>query len=467
MRQKTGEMKKPLLYILLILSFCARAQNFSLTYMGGASINYVKPYIYIIEKDHYKTVKIPEMTVSEPIYFKIVDSSYFKKFTPESFSLNMVDNKLFIAQNLGGLVFEINGNQLVRIDHSFEHKMQINAQHFVYDNRIFRFGGYGFWSARNFFTYFDINSKEWESYTPVQGKTVPPGLFDINQYKNGDYITYFNGMTINKFDNLKFEKTQDVWQFNLKTKTWKNRGKTALFFGNNPQNFQYDDYYIAFTEERRIIRVNFKDDSYEIFENEAVSSKISPQFKPFVENGIVYYFANNHSTMDIDLMAIPVEKFLGKSIKKEAFIKTDFMEAYFPYLIGLISILIVSVIVYFALKLLPKKSNLIQDKNGVLYLGKAAINFEDTELKVLKYLLKNDNVPNSELLGLVEQDGVHFSHNIRMKNDVLNQLNLKLKAILQVDMNFIIFKKSDTDSRLKVYRLNKQYFKVSEEFLNA
>ena len=84
-----------------------------------------------------------------------------------------------------------------------------------------------------------------------------------------------------------------------------------------------------------------------------------------------------------------------------------------------------------------------------------------------KLILKKDDVPNSELLELVEQKGVHFSHNIRIKNDVLNQLNLKLKAILQVDINFIVFKKSDTDSRLKVYRLNKQYFKVSEGFLNT
>jgi hypothetical protein len=119
------------------------------------------------------------------------------------------------------------------------------------------------------------------------------------------------------------------------------------------------------------------------------------------------------------------------------------------------------------LKFRPSKATIIKDKDGILYLGKAAINLEENELKVLRHLLKKDDVPNSELLDLVEQKGVHFSHNIRVKNDVLNQINLKLKAILQVDTNFIIFKKSDTDSRLKVYRLNKQYFKVSEAFLNT
>jgi hypothetical protein len=336
---------------------------------------------------------------------------------------------------------------------------------FVYDNRIFRFGGYGFWSARNFFTYFDINSKEWESYSPVQGDKVPPGMFDVNQYINGDEITYFNGIIINPFDNLKFERSQEIWQFNLTTKTWENKGKTTLFFGNNPQNFQYENYYIAFNDERRIVRVNFKNYTYEIFENEAVSSKISPQLKPFVENGYIYYFANNHANGDIELVSLPIDQFLGKSILKESFIERDFWKEYSPYVLGLLAILIVSSGIYLFLKYRPSKARFIKDKDGVLYLGNAAINFDENELKVLRFLLKFDDVPNSELLGLIEQKGVHFSHNIRMKNDVLNQLNLKLKAILQVDMNFIIFKKSDTDSRLKVYRLNKQYFKVSEEFL--
>lgn len=459
-------MKKFILFLLLLSSWLLKADEISLSYMGGANITYIKPYIYVLEKEGYKTIKIPEMTVSAFTVFKQVDSIYIKKFTPESFTLSKINNKLYLTQNLGGFVFELNGDKLTRIDHSFEHKMQINAQNFVHDNRIFRFGGYGFWSARNFFTYFDLNSKEWESYSPVQGDKVPPGLFDINQYKEGDDITYFNGVTINKFDNLKFEKTQDIWHFNLRTRNWQYRGKTALFFGNNYQNFQYNQYFVAFSEEHRIIRINFKDDTYELFENEAVSSKISPKFRPFVENGIVYYFANNHSTMDIDLMALPINLFLGRSIAKESFIDQNLIEKYSFHAIAFLIFILIITSIYLFIKFRPQKAKFIQDKNGLLFFGKAAINFDEIELKVLKHLLKFDDVPNSQLLGLVEQKGVHFSHNIRIKNDVLSQLNLKLKAILQDDTNFIIFKKSDTDSRLKVYRLNKQYFKVSEEFLN-
>ena len=460
-------MKNLVFVLLLLFSFLLRSENLHLNYIGESNLSYSKPYIYLIEKDHYKTIKIPEQTISEPVYFKFSDSTFYKKFaTPNSYAFNVINNKLYLSLNLGGLVYEIKGNEIIRIDHSFEHKMQISSQQFVYDNRIFRFGGYGFWSARNFFTYFDLNSKEWESYSPVRGDRVPPGMFDVNQFINGDDITYFNGVVIDAFDNLKFDRSTEIWHFNLKSKIWDFKGKATLFFGNNPQNFQYDNYYVAFTEERRIIRVNFNNDTYEVFENQAVSSKISPQFKPFVENGIIYFFANNHANGEIELVSLPIDKFLGKSIKKADFIEKNLWLEYSQVIIGLIALLILVITFYFVIKFRPTKATQIKDKNGVLYVGKAAINFEENELKVLRYLLKKDDVPNSELLELVEQKGVHFSHNIRVKNDVLNQLNLKLKAILQVDTNFIIFKKSDSDSRLKVYRLNKQYFKVSEEFLN-
>jgi hypothetical protein len=459
-------MRALFILFILFIYFPGKSEEISLAYEGETLISYQKPYIYIIEKGQYRTIKIPEMTASAPIPFKFTDTTFARKFTPASHNLFKVNNKIYLADNLGGMVYELRQNELVRIDQSFEHKMQINSASFTLDNRIFKFGGYGFWSARNFFTYFDLNSKEWEAYSPVQGDQIPPGLFDVNQYKNGDEITYFNGMSIDPFDNLKFEKNQTVWHFNLRSKTWENRGKTALFFGNNPQNFQYKNYYFAFTDERRIIRVNFSDNFYEIFSNEAVSSKISPKMQPFVENEQIYFFANNHASEGIDLVSISLPEFLGNSQSKEDFIKIDFWSTYSSYFNLILGLILLGLIAYIWRKYRPAKPTLITDKNGMLYVGNAAINFDETELKVLRFLLKNDDVPNSELLELIEQKGVHFSHNIRLKNDLLNKLNLKLKAILQVDVNFIIFKKSDTDSRLKVYRLNKHYFKVSEEFLN-
>lgn len=460
-------MKKLYFFLLLFIYFAAKPEQISLANNATTLYAYAKPYIYVIEKNRYSRIKIPEMTLSEPVYFKFTDSTFSRKFIPVSYGLFEIDKRLYLSHHLGGEVYEMKDNLLVRIDQSYEHKMQINSADFVYDNRIFRFGGYGFWSARNFFTYFDLKSKEWEIYSPVQGKNFPPGLFDVNLYQNGENLYLFNGVTTNELDYLKLEKSQDFWQFNLRTKTWKKRGKTSLFFGNNTKNFRDKNNYFAFTEERRILRINFDTNTYDTFQNEAFSTKIFERFQPVVENDILYYFNHNHATVSIDLLAVPLADFLGEPQSSANFLETDYWEEYGMLFISGLVLFLISLLIYFLLLLNPKKANYITDKDGILYLGKAAINFEETELIVLKYLLKNNDVPNSELLGLVEQKGVHFSHNIRLKNDLLNQLNLKLKAILQVDVNFIIFKKSDTDSRLKVYRLNKQYFRVSEAFLNS
>ena len=457
-------MKKLYYFLLLFAYFSAKSEDLSLSYTGEALIHYAKPYIYIIERDYYSTIKVPEMKKSRPIYFVEKDSTIFKQYTPSTYILSKINSTVYLSQGLGGLVYEIRGNKIIRLDKSFMHKMQINAQNFEYDNRIFRFGGYGFWSARNFFTYFDLNTKEWEAYSPVQGD-LPPGLFDVNQYKNGDDITYFNGISLNPNDHLKLEQNSGIWHFNLRTKIWDYRGKTSLFFGNNTPNFQHENYYYAFTDDREIIRVNFQDDTYEVFANQAITSKISTQFRPFIVENNIYYFVNSHSTFSIDLNSIPLTSFLGKLLLKGDLIETNYWMLYGQKAIALIAFIAFALLVIYFLKNRKVKANHISDKAGLFYLGKAAINFDEVELKVLTHLLKNNDVPNSELLTLVEQKGVHFSHNIRVKNDVLNQINLKLKAILQVDINFIIFKKSDTDSRLKVYRLNKQYFKLSKEFL--
>ena len=460
-------MRKLFLLLLLFVYLPAKPDQISLPTNPNTLISYAKPYIYVIEQNRYFQVKLPEMTKTEPIYFAFSDSTFAKNFVPTSHTFSMINGHAYLSSNLGGAVYELKGNRLLKMDQSYEHKMQINSEVFVYDNRIFRFGGYGFWSARNFFTYFDLKSKEWEVYSPVNGKRVPPGLFDTNLYQDGENIYLFNGITTDKFDNLKLVKSQDIWHFNLAKKHWEKKGKSVLFFGNNTKNFQDENYYFAFTEERRILRINFTNFTYDTFQNESVSTKIYERFKPVVYKKHLFYFSYNHSTQQVDLTSMPLADFLGEPQSSNNFIEMEIWETYQTPILVFAALVLLGLLSFLFLRYKPQIARKITDKDGTLYLGKAAINFDENELKVLRYLLKFDDVPNSELLGLVEQKGVHFSHNIRVKNDVLNQLNLKLKSILQVDTNFIIFKKSDTDSRLKVYRLNKQYFKVSDAFLNS
>ncbi len=81
------------------------------------------------------------------------------------FNLEISNTKLvfknktpYLVSKGSGMVWELTNDSIKRIDNSFDHRMTYKSDIFVKNDTIFKFGGYGFWSARNFLTYFsDIN----------------------------------------------------------------------------------------------------------------------------------------------------------------------------------------------------------------------------------------------------------------------------------------------------------------------
>ena len=54
-----------------------------------------------------------------------------------------------------GMVYELKGDSIVRIDHSFRHKNQFAGLFWTQNDTIFITGGYGFFESTNITTYFD------------------------------------------------------------------------------------------------------------------------------------------------------------------------------------------------------------------------------------------------------------------------------------------------------------------------
>ena len=81
-------------------------------------------------------------------------------------------NKLYMVSNGAGPVFIYRKNTFERIDNSSLHKNQFGGARFIYNNKIHIYGGYGFWSFKNFITFFDENISQWDllyndsKYTP-------------------------------------------------------------------------------------------------------------------------------------------------------------------------------------------------------------------------------------------------------------------------------------------------------------
>jgi len=114
-------------------------------------------------------------------------------------NFKFVDQHL-LSNNLGGEILEIRGDSIFRIDNSYNHKLQLGSLEFIRNDTIYRYGGYGFFENRNFFTYYNREINGWEFFN-IKGELIPEELSDFLYYKTKDKLYIFGGNVIDKFNN--------------------------------------------------------------------------------------------------------------------------------------------------------------------------------------------------------------------------------------------------------------------------
>ena len=157
-------MKLTFYFVLLILNF----QSFDRVLTSSDS------EFYLLKNDLIE-VRNFQNEVLEKISFdsQSKDMIDFDNVNDYNFFLDK-ENKFYIVQKSGGLVFKSINNKIKRIDKSYDHDMTNFSDVFIKNDTIFKFGGYGYWGARNFFTFFCKKTLEWEYYKTNQS-IVPNG----------------------------------------------------------------------------------------------------------------------------------------------------------------------------------------------------------------------------------------------------------------------------------------------------
>lgn len=140
------------------------------------------------------------------------------------------NNQLHLLSQRGGLLYRVEKDSTIRLDKSFQHHKQFQSNDFVYHDTLFRYGGYGFWRANNFFTYFDHSTEEWEYY-PTNGYMVPEEAYDGKTFLLEDTFYVLGGKTVNKSTGLSAEKSNQIWTFDFLKREWSNRGKMGVDIG--------------------------------------------------------------------------------------------------------------------------------------------------------------------------------------------------------------------------------------------
>lgn len=370
-----------------------------------------------------------------------------------------VNSKIFFVQNDGGKVFQLMDNKIVRIDKSFTHKMQINSSIFTYNDTIYRYGGYGFWSYRNFFTYFDTTSSEWDVVPPEGSKVLPDGTQQSIITILGDDIYVYGGFKSEKFNPLNSVINDEVWKFNIKTKSWKKIGTTDFDAYNHIVKFPVNNDYIFF---------NYTKNEGEFFKVDILNNKKSSYKSitfhrflkdiPFYLDGVFYCyiwkdFSGSH---EIQLVKRFEDEFLGEKIREEKFYYNN--ETLYLSIGVLVSLLFISTITFKLLKW-NKKKNRITTVNGHLVYKRRILNLDKKSVRIINLLLNSENeIISRDILNITEKPNLNYGHNTRVMNSKIEEINFRLKEILHVKNDLITYKKSNTDKRIKVYTIDKSYF---------
>ena len=398
-------------------------------------------YIYFFTKNNYFKVDVASYNISKPIEFNN-NGFDINNFTPIK-----INDVFYFVQNVGGLVLELNKNDLKRIDNSFNHKMQIASTIFRYNNQIYRYGGYGYFSAREFIVKFDFETNEWES-VKVNGELIPPARFSNAFSIDENNLTIIGGTTVDRYNREKRFHLTDMWQFSFEELKW-----SFLLDSEEIQPIDYEafkfDNKIFFREGNYLKSLNL--DSFELSNNNLTNAllKVSKRFKIHYFDGSFHFVVDRNNGERVlisrtkkELLGTP--KFL-KSLENKNLLSFNNL-----IITGLLLFVIITIFFlrrYFNSVIL--KTNKIKYRNKTVFIS-------EEEYLVLKEFFRNQNsLENNILQNLVNKDQYERSHNVRRKNNLINTLNSKFQILFNNNsFNYIDTKNSDFDKRYKRYFLN-------------
>lgn len=460
------------LLLCLILSLCfqkaSQAQTFrigNVQTLKATAFDQKTKNIFAIHKDSIRVFYPPDYRKTRLIPI-VPPDSYF----PRPFIAICSDSALHFVNRSGGMVYRLENDSIKRIDRSFNHKMQINSNIFARNDTLMIFGGYGFWSDRNFFTYFSNETKEWEIIPPSGSSRLPPGGQNTFLTQNEKQTYIFSGSTTNEFNPLQVDDFKEVWRFDWNVRSWEHLGDQDLDFHNYSEVLHLGDKMLfGLPDKAQYVLVDPGDNHLTYYHISGKRKNNYPKnsqlndIRSFYDEGKAYlvkFRSSQTEQWDGELVysIIPIEDLLADPLYVENMYTTDaFPLKYAGGAAGILGVFLISL--YARKRYLEKDKIVVSEKSVSFRRRKFAI--DPTSLNVLNLLLRSKNdIQSQDIIDLVENPGQSSAHNIRIKNQVIENLNFQIKTLLGRDEDIIKSKPFKDDKRIKSYQINSDYFVV-------
>ena len=412
-----------------------------------AALDSINNKIIVFFDGYYKKVDLATMESDSTKIYSAHPFSY------SNFKPLLLHGIPYFVNKSGGLLYVLSHDTIKRIDNSFDHKMQSQSHIFAYHSKIYKYGGYGFWSARNFFTYFSKKFSEWFVVNPIYSKDQPIGSFGgFSKLINNEFYI-FAGRTIDPNDRIGDTYFNEVWKFNLATKKWyylgTNDGYTYDF---NFKTINYQNAIIVLTASQ-IHVIDILHNTLTKYNRGQSSLNIATFLHSYFAAGKFYIFTGKNDKLF--LTAVVPNRFFGDKLSVEPFYNNHtLLKNVLGLLLGLVLLIALSFYIKIALK---KRRKIVLLDNGLRFKNKFA-EFDAKSMQIIQLLLTSKAINSNKILTIVEEPQYSVAHNERLKVQKIDEINFKLKTLLGINTDVIFSEKSKEDKRVRVYSISQHYF---------
>lgn len=371
------------------------------------------------------------------------------------------DGSIYFVDKGIGEVYKLIDDTLKRIDQSFHHQNQYYGCLFTYNNVIYCFGGYGLFTFKNIFTYFDENLGEWFPLELPLKSIKPDPRSHCHFQLTGDKFILFGGMQ-SAFEETK--KFDDVWEFNFTKKKWKNLGKInrqlrPIVFQENPSNLLQD----LPKNNIKLYDLNLDRNEFKIYKS-IFFSNYHQILKDTTLNNSCIVFSTRDDLSHVFVLsnekALSTKVSSGVIYTKNAKSKTNSLSFFVQCF--LLFAFVGIVLFYFKKKRIRLKRNeskFFHKKNGLYYFQDQVLedNFELLEIKLLKKFLDQPEqiLELSLTLGIFEFD--EASQETAKKRRENNFKSICEKIAQKSDLaqkDIFIETRNPIDKRIKLLKLH-------------
>ena len=407
-----------------------------------------KGLLYQFSGDSLKLIDMSSLEILENRYIKRPPSKPFVSLRP-----TWIKNELWLSEKSGGAIYSIQGDSLHRIDRSDIHNWQSDSSIFVKNDTLFKYGGYGYWTASNALSYYDNTSKGWEVLT-YKSSDFPIGTHSQKHFLLGDYLYIFGGYEVPAQNRLEAKTSQAVWRFHLKSKEWKFMGLLDIpnFNSYLPIESEGPEDFELISNYHGLLKINLNNNQVAVHSKNPLYFTIDLEGKKPVFKYRGHYYYYDIDNFDLRLKKVTENQFvLKKTEQTPLFVKKISL----VYTIGIwvVIILIVSLPLWFIRKLKRKKKTLFISPKAIRFDQKES-EISPVEYTILELLLADKPLESAQILNLVYNESLTKSHNEKIKTQTIDGLNLKLSYLFGSQNNYISSEKSMEDKRIRVYQMN-------------